>query len=168
MYHGLTSVVELSDGITPLFESFVGLRQGCNLSPMLFNIFINNLTEIFDEKCCPVTIGNYNLNCLLYADDLLLLSETENGLKECIARLGHYAKVWKLSVNLKKTKIMVFNKLGRISDLRIPFEGRVIEPCYRYDYLRATFTPSGSFSPGRKHYIKRQVELCFHFSVKLT
>ena len=59
-------------------------------------------------------IGNYNLNCLLYADDLLLLSEAENGLKEYIARLGHYAKVWKLSVNLKKTKIVVFNKLGRI------------------------------------------------------
>ena len=73
---------------------------------MLFNIFINDLTEIFDEKCCPVIIGNYNLNCLLYADDLLLLSETENGLKE----LGHYAKVWKLSVNLKKTKIMVLIK----------------------------------------------------------
>ena len=61
---------------------------------MLFNIFINDLTEIFYEKCCPVMIGNYNLNCLLYVDDLLLLSETENGLKECnIGRLDHYAKV---------------------------------------------------------------------------
>ena len=71
-YHGLTSAVKVSNGITPFFESFVGFRQGCNLSPMLFNIFINDLTEIFDEKCCPVMIGNYNLNCLLYADDLLL------------------------------------------------------------------------------------------------
>ena len=44
-------------------------------------------------------IGNYNLNCLLYADDSLLLSETKNGLKECIARLSHYAEVWKWSVN---------------------------------------------------------------------
>ena len=128
-YHCITSAVKLSNGITPFFESFVGLRQGCNLSPMLFNIFVNDLTEIFDEKCCPVKIGNYNLNCLLCADDLLLLSETENGLKECIARLGHYAKVWKLFVNLMKTKITVFNELGRIFDLRIPFEGKVVEPC---------------------------------------
>ena len=70
MYHGLTSAVKLSNGINPFFESFVGLMKGCNLSPILFNIFINNLTETFDEKCCPVMIGNYNLNCLLYADDL--------------------------------------------------------------------------------------------------
>ena len=93
MCHGLTSAVKLSNGITPFVESSVGLRQGCTLSLILFCIFINDLTEIFDEKCCPVMIGNYNLNCLLYADDLLLLSEIENGLKQCIARLGHYGKV---------------------------------------------------------------------------
>ena len=67
---------------------------------------------------------------------------------------------------------MVFNKLGRIFNLRIPFKGKVIEPCSRYDYLGTTFTP-GSFSLGRKLSIKqRQVELClglcFRFSVKLT
>ena len=45
---------------------------------------------------------------------------------------------------------MVFNELGRIFNLRIPFEGKVIEPCSRYDYLGTTFTPSGSFSLGRK------------------
>ena len=78
------------------FESFLGLRQGCNLSPMLYDTFINDPTEIFDENCCPVMTGNYNLNCLLYANNLLLLSETVNGLKECIAQLGHHAKVWKL------------------------------------------------------------------------
>ena len=44
-------------------------------------------------------------------------------------QLGNYAKVWKLSVNLKKTKIVVFDKLESIFNLRIPFKGKVIEPC---------------------------------------
>ena len=91
MYHGLTSAVKLS-WYYSFSESIIGLRQGCNLSPMLFNIFFNDLTEIFYENCCPVMIGNYKLNSLLHANDLLLLSETENGLKECIALLGHYGK----------------------------------------------------------------------------
>ena len=118
---------------------------------------------MFDEKCCPVMIGNYNLNCLLYADDSLLLSETENGLKKCIARLSHYAEVWKWSVNFKETKIMFFDKLGRIFNLRIPFEGKVIEPCSRYDYLGTTFTPSGSFSLGRKTLYKKASRAMFSF-----
>ena len=79
-------------------------------------------------------MGNYNLNCLFYADNFLLLSETENDLKECIARLGYYAKVWKLSVKLKKTKIMVFDKLTRIFNLIIPFERKFNEPCSRYEH----------------------------------
>ena len=131
--------------------------------PNALNIFINDLTKTFDEKCCPVMIGNYNLNCLLYADDLLLLSEIDNGLKECITRLGHYAKVWKLSVNLKKTKILVFSKRGHTFDLRIPFEGNVSEPCSRYNYLGTTFTPSGSFSLGRKTLYKKASRVMFLF-----
>ena len=71
--------------------------------------------------------------------------------------------VWKLSVNLKKTKIIVFNKLERIFDLRIPFEGKVIEPCSRYDYLGTTFTPSGQFSLGRKTLYKKASRAMFSF-----
>ena len=108
------------------------------------------------------------MNCLLYADDLLLLPETENGLKECIARLSQYAKVWKLSVNFKNTKIMVFNKLGRILNLRIPFKGKVIEPCSRYDYLGTTFASSGSFSLGRKTLYKKASRVMFSFLSKIN
>ena len=39
MYQGIKCSVKLSNGTTPLFNSYVGLRQGCNLSPMLFNLF---------------------------------------------------------------------------------------------------------------------------------
>ena len=68
----------------------------------------------------------------------------------------------------KKKKIMVFNKLRGIFNLRIPFKGKVIEHCSRYDYLGTTFTRSGSFYLGRKILLKRQVGLCFNFSAKLT
>ena len=71
---------------------------------------------------------NTELSCLLYADDLLILSETETGLRASINKLHSYAKKWQLSVNIKKTKIMVFN-----IDI-------THYPCIRMDYLGITFT----------------------------
>ena len=49
-----------------------GVKQGCNLSPYLFNIFVNDLPDIFDSTCDPVLFGESKENCLLYVDDLLL------------------------------------------------------------------------------------------------
>ena len=62
------------------------MREGCNLSPMLYNLFLNGIPEIFHSRCDPVRIiiGKTELSCLLYADGLLILSETETGLRASI------------------------------------------------------------------------------------
>ena len=52
----------------------MGVRQGCNLSSMLFNLFINDLIEHLQGGMTEaVKINGYSCNCLMYADDLLLL-----------------------------------------------------------------------------------------------
>ena len=63
---------------------------------------------------------------------------------------------------------MVFNELGRMFNLRIPFEGKVTEPCSRYDYLGTTFTPSELFSLGRKTQYKKASRAMFSFRSEIN
>ena len=105
MYSSVRYSVKLEDGTTPFFNSFIGVKQGCNLSPTLFNIFINDASNLFDDSCDPVKLGNTNLNCLLYADDLVLLSESQKGLQSCLTKLERYTNRWKLNINKKKSRV---------------------------------------------------------------
>ena len=81
MYEDIKMAVRLPGGLTPFFESLVGVRQGCSLSPMSFNIYVNDLIEeLQNDECDPVIINNCSISCLMYAEDLLVLSESWEGL----------------------------------------------------------------------------------------
>ena len=67
-----------------VYSKAIGVKQGCGLSPLLFNIFINKLPEIYDKSCDPVKLGSLNLNSLLWADDLVILSTSGKGLQQAI------------------------------------------------------------------------------------
>ena len=87
--------------------------------------------DIFDDlKCYPVKLNNKPITSLMYADDLLILSETEDGLKESLQRLGKYAEQWKMKISAKKTKIMVFNKQGRKSDMKVKLYYIILSPIF--------------------------------------
>ena len=105
------------DQRTNFFEFNRGVRQGCILSPILFNLYSNELPHILDSHDQdPVTLPNgLPLNCLLYADDLVLISRSAAGLQNQINLLHKYSEKWLLTTNLKKTKRVVFQKQNRKS-----------------------------------------------------
>ena len=126
MYEDLQLSVKLS-GVTPFFDSLLGVRQGGNLSPLSFNLFVNDIFQEFkDNSSEPIKLQQKDINCLMYADDLLILSETEAGLNSSLQKLGKYAKRWKLKISQKKAKIMVFNKQGRSIDPKLKIDNLVI------------------------------------------
>lgn len=57
-----------------------------------------------------------SLNCLMFADDILLLSESAEGLQNCLNKLNDYCNKWQLSINIKKTKIMIFQQKKILSN----------------------------------------------------
>ena len=129
-------------------QTTIGLKQGCCLSSLLFNLFINKLPTIFDESCEPISINGESFNSLLWADDLLIMSRSPKGLQNAINKTAQFYKSIGLEINEKKTKVLIFNKQGKKLD-KLPshqflIENAPIEVVDQYQYLGIKLRPSGS------------------------
>jgi hypothetical protein len=104
MYKNTTYKVKTENGYSEPIQGNIGIKQGDNLSPLLFDIFINDVCNIFSDDCDPVKLCKAIFNCLMYADDLLLVSESEEGLQKCLDKLAIFCDKSKLEINMDKTK----------------------------------------------------------------
>ena len=161
MYRKNDLHVRTHDTLTGTFAPKLGVRQGDNLSPNLFKIFINDLPNIFSERDDQVELDGIRISSLLYADDLILLSISKSGLQSCLNKLASYCENNCLSVNLKKTKVVVFCKNGRLSMDRFYYDNIEIENSTSYKYLDIIFSSSGTFSYCQTDLYKRALKAQF-------
>ena len=138
------------DGIPPPPPSnrWLGVHQGCNLSLTLFNV-INELAIDLDQCAASgLSLLNREVKSLFYADNLTLLSPTEQGLQQQLDTVEKYCQNWALAVNMKKTNIMIFQKRPRCPENKHQFtiNNHVIEHSMSYTYLGITITASGNFN----------------------
>jgi hypothetical protein len=99
MYSTSKSCVRVSNGITDFITVKVGIKQGDNLSPNLFKLFINDLLDYLNSSQDPVVLNSPAFNCLMYVDDIILLSSSADGLQQKLNILQRYCNDWCLSVN---------------------------------------------------------------------
>ena len=145
MYDNHEVYVRLSDGLLQPIQTTIGLKQGCGISPLLFNLFINKLPSIFDKTCDPVNLGGHDLSSLLWADDLVILSSTPEGLQNAINKTHLFYNDLGLEMNTKKTKVMVFNVRGlKLTNFLFTVGGLPLEIVDNYQYLGIKLRPSGS------------------------
>jgi hypothetical protein len=108
MYSKNQASINLGGYITGWFRIKDGVRQGDNLAPTLFGIFINSLVKEVNSLNCGVTYENHQLSILLYADDIVLLSETEDGLQKLLDTLNKWTNRFRMNVNMDKTNVVHF------------------------------------------------------------
>jgi uncharacterized lipoprotein YehR (DUF1307 family) len=90
-----------------------GLRQGCGLSPILFDLNMNKGLEIwrtYSPKGIKLT-KNIEINTILFADDQILLAESEDDLQRAVTTLNKVMKTYNMKISCNKTKSMAM--LGR-------------------------------------------------------
>lgn len=137
-----------SSHTTEYRKTISGCPQGCQLSPQLFTLFINDVVDILggSEVHAPEISGT-SVHCLLYADDLVLLSCSPVGLQRMLNKLESYCKEWELEVSLEKTKVVVFKKGTKKSKKeKWFFDGKSVEVVQEYKYLGLLFRSSGVWS----------------------
>ena len=112
MYQKSKSCIKLKNGVTPQFVTNAGVKQGCTLSPTLFNAFLNDLPDYLGfGRTDPVDILGQKVNCLMYADDITLLSTSKQSLQNSLDKLQNYCEEWLLDINFVKTKVADFLKI---------------------------------------------------------
>ena len=92
LYTNLYSSVKVNDRLSPAFKVGCGVKQGCTLSPILLNIFINDLIEYLNEAVEGIEIGNTKINTLVFADDVVLIADCPIKLQNLLDALGKWCK----------------------------------------------------------------------------
>ena len=119
-----------------------------SLSPILFSLFLNDIEEQFINSGIEgLDINMLKIFMLLYADDIVIFSDTAEDLQRSLDLLLEYCNRWKLKINVSKTKIKVFRK-GSIlpRNLFFYYDGTQVEIVKQFKYLGLVFTVSGSFT----------------------
>ena len=162
LYDGQEATVRTECGDSDWFTIGQGVRQGCILSPYLFNIYAEYIMRIaLDGYEGQVSIGGRQITNLRYADDTTLIARTAAELQDLIERVKKTSEEYGLLLNVKKTKVMI---CGGTNDHRIQADGEDIEVVNTFNFLGSLIVDTG----GSSEEIKRRLALARSSTISLT
>ena len=164
MYENTSARIKLINKLSDHIILKNGVEQGHPLSPELFKIFSHDLSVSLNSVTTGIPVLNECLvSHLFWADDLVLLALDEKSLQHLVNILSIYCTDWGLTINPKKTKILIFNKSGRSLAPKdnITLHGKPIEVTSSYCYLGIVFVPSGKFKVAINELKKKALRASF-------
>ena len=149
LHSNLQSCVRMNGRLTDWFSQSAGVRQGDNLAPTLFALFINDLAAEINNLGRGVDTDNRRVSNLLYADDTVFIAETEEHLQEMLDTLHGWTCDSMLSVNLEKTKIIHFRKSSTArTEFLFTLDTHPVDLETQYRYLGLDLSETLDFTHG--------------------
>ncbi|PVD26746.1 hypothetical protein C0Q70_14424 [Pomacea canaliculata] len=143
LYDGSTSSVRLHNKVGEPFPMTVGVRQGCPLSPVLFNIYFEKVMRNALEGHEPsVSIGWRPLSNLRFADDIALIAGSSEELQDLTNRVNTCANQYGMHVSTEKSKVLV-NAISP-AEVDIKLNGKTLEQVQTFKYLGSIMSEDGS------------------------
>ena len=176
LYAGQEATVRTGHGTTDWFQIGKGVRQGCIVSPCLFNLYAENIMRNtgLEEAQAGIKIAGRKINNLRYADDTTLTAESEEELKSLLMKVKVESEKVGLKFNIQKMKIMASSPITSWE-----IDGETVETVSDFIFLapkslqmviaamklKDAYVLEGSYDQLRLHIKKTEILLCQQRSV---
>jgi hypothetical protein len=139
-YANVKECVKTHEGLTENFESELGVKQGCPLSPTLFGLYIDALENfIISNTDSTVKVGTSRVPLLLYADDIVFFATSEKEMQHMMDVFSDFCYKYDLTVNMKKTAVVVFSCSIEGVTANIRYRNTLVPQTLKYRYLGVWF-----------------------------
>lgn len=171
LYWHQRAAVKIEEHFTDDIEIKRGVRQGCILSPLLFNLYSEEIfNEALVESMAGVIINGKNINNIRYADNTLLIANTNEDLQLLMNQITNACTQYGLKLNVKKTKYMIISKQNVPQDNGIFVDETPLEKVHKLTYLGSNINdnwdPSAEvkirIERARAAFIRMKKVLCSH------
>jgi hypothetical protein len=158
-YESVKSCGAVNGGRSDWFDIEVGLRQGCVLSPLIYNIFIDGLAKRIIGLDLGVEVDEGGrLSLLLYADDIVMIADSPEDLQRMVNELREYCRLWRFEINLDrgKTEVVVYGgpKKG-VEGVEIWYGDKKINVVSGYTYLGMEIDKGGGWRRYKEKMIRK-------------
>ena len=150
LYGDSKACVRVGGEVSEWFSVRMGLRQGCVMSPWLFNLFIDGVVREVNARVLgrglKLVDGEdrmWELCQLLFADDAVFVADSEEKLRRLVEEFGRVCERRKLRVNVGKSKVMKCTRDGEGDRLNVVLNGEVLEEVNQFKYLGSIVAADG-------------------------
>jgi hypothetical protein len=153
LYRSCATAIQTPYGLTDWYTSDLGTRQGAVLSPFLFSLLIFPLARILKEAGFRIPIcgtASSWIACLLYADDLVLIADSEDEMRQLMAETSKFLKKWRFSVSTRKTSVVAYgpSETKGLKNRSWILGDETEKDVRSYKYLGLLFQKDGSWKLG--------------------
>jgi endonuclease/exonuclease/phosphatase family metal-dependent hydrolase len=131
------------------FDLSIGLRQGCVLSPFLFDVFINPLVEKVKAVHGGITFKGSEMCVLMFADDIVLVSHSAVKLQQMLKAVESFCGQMKCEVNVKKTEVVIYGSYHKKDKVIFSLNNAELNVVKSYKYLGLILCASGRWKETR-------------------
>ena len=140
-YIDIRACVRVGNDVSEWFPVNVGFRQGCVMSPLLFNAYMDVVVPEVNVRVLGKGLellsangGRFKINQLLFADDTVLVADSEEKLCRLVSGFGGVCERRKLRVNVGKNKVMKCLRYGTVGPMHVILNGELLE---EVDYFKS-------------------------------